>query len=219
MKAIGLAAAAVALGGCNVAHMFEHGPQVQGSGKLKGEDRKVGNFTSIVSAGSANCEVTVGSGPAVRVSADDNILPLVKTYVEKDTLIIECKGSFSTQHPIRVTISVPNLEAFATRGAGDSEIKGVRGKAFSAEISGSGNIKGTGQADNLSLAIKGSGDMDFLNLKARDASASISGSGDIRLFATGNLSAAIRGSGNISYAGKPANVSKSISGSGDIDER
>lgn len=205
------------MSGCRIIHMLEHsGPQVQGSGKVKSESRPVGSFSRIVSAGSANCRVTVGSGPSLELKADDNILPLIVTRVENGTLYIESKGSYSTRNGIEVAIKVPNLESFLSRGSGDSEIVGVRSRSFSAEIAGSGNIRGSGQADRGDYSIRGSGDMDFSNLRTKDSEASIAGSGAIELFATGTLDATIRGSGSIRYRGNPAKVNRSIAGSGEI---
>jgi len=212
-----LVGAALMLSGCSgMRHMFDQGPQVTGSGRVKSETRKVGNFTKIESRGSADCKVTVGKAVGVSVQADDNILPHIETAVEKDTLVISSKGSFSTHNPIVVTITVPNLESFNVKGLGDSSIQGVKGSSFSVEIAGSGDILAAGQVDKVSASIRGSGNIDFTNLRAREAVVSISGSGDITIFASHALDASIRGSGNISYLGNPANVERSVSGSGEI---
>jgi hypothetical protein len=53
-------------------------------------------------------------------------------------------------------------------------------------------------------------------LIARDATASIDGSGSIVLTATHSLNASISGSGTILYTGNPAQVTKSVTGSGTI---
>ena len=215
-----LVGAAAILTGCSgMRHIFNQGPQVTGSGKVKSESRTVGNFTKIESRGSADCRVTVGKAVGLTVQADDNILPLIETTVERDTLVINCKGSFSTHNGIVVTISVPNLESFNVRGSGDSSIRGVHGRSFSVEIAGSGDIEAAGQVDKSSASIRGSGDIDFSNLRAREAVASIAGSGDITIFASQALDASIRGSGDIAYLGNPSNVEKSVSGSGEINPK
>lgn len=218
MKTIlGLAAAALAISGCGkIGHIFHQGPQVTGSGKIKSETRQVGSFTKIESRGSADCKVTVGKAVAVSVQSDDNILPLVETTVENGTLVISSKGSFSTSHGIVVTISVPSLESFNVRGSGDSLIQGVRGRSFSTEIAGSGDVSVAGEVDRSSASIRGSGDIDFSNLRARDSVASIAGSGDITVYASESLDASIRGSGDIAYLGNPGNVERSVAGSGEI---
>ena len=217
---LGLVGLTVLLVGCNgMISVFHDGPQIKGSGKVKTENRKVGSFSKIETRGSADCKVTVGKSTSVSVSADDNILPLVKTYIEKDTLIIETKGSFSTHNPLKVTITTPKLNSFAVEGSGDSTITGVNAESFAVAISGSGNIDASGRADTLTASIDGSGDMNLYNMKSKDATASISGSGNIELFAIGNLTAQISGSGDITYAGHPKNVTKAVSGSGEISAR
>lgn len=219
MKKLTIMAAAVSLAGCNVGHLFGEGPHVQGSGNVKTESRQTTGFSNIVSKGSTDCTVTIGPTTRVEITADDNILPLIETRVEGDTLYLETKGSYSTKTDVRVKVQVPDLVSYKTRGSGDAEILGIKSQRFAGEIVGSGDMKVVGEAESVSLSISGSGDMDLLGLTAKDASASISGSGDIRLFVTGTLDAQIRGSGDISYAGKPTKVNRSISGSGDISER
>lgn len=216
-KAFGLSLIGLLAAGCaTIGNVFD-GPQVQGSGKVKSESRKVSGFTKIASIGSADCEVRVGPAVSVKVTADDNILPLIKTEVKNGKLEISSKGSFSTKSGIKVAVTVPNLEGFEIVGSGDASIQGVKGKAFACGISGSGDIKANGNADKLDATISGSGDMDLSHLRARDASASISGSGDIQVNVTGSLSGVVSGSGSIRYSGNPKNVSRVVSGSGEIE--
>lgn len=210
-----LGAVSIAAAGCGPMSFDFGGPQVQGSGKVKTESRSVPNFTKIQSHGSANCEVTVGPAVSVKITADDNILPMVKTRVEDGALIISTEGRFSSKSGIRAVVTVPNLAGFSISGSGDAKIKGVRGSRFDVAISGSGDIDGQGQADSVDAAISGSGDIDLSSLRSRTASASIAGSGDIRLNVADSLSAAIQGSGSITYLGNPR-VSKSIAGSGSV---
>jgi hypothetical protein len=209
----------VLLAGCGSLHsLLGHGPQIKGSGKVKTEARNIDSFYRIETRGAADCEVTVGKGTSLQVSADDNILPLIETKVEKGTLIVTTKGSYSTRNPVRLVICTPNLDAFSIVGSGDADIRGIHSKSFDIAVSGSGGIEASGQADRLQASISGSGDMNLSQLRAATASASISGSGDMKLYVTGGLSGQISGSGHISYSGKPKNVSKSVSGSGEIHE-
>ena len=66
------------------------------------------------------------------------------------------------------------------------------------------------------MAIGGSGTALLSRLTARDATASIEGSGTIVLTATHSLDASISGSGTILYTGNPAQITKSVTGSGTI---
>ena len=143
----------------------------------------------------------------------------MKTRVARETLIVETKGSYSTHHPVKVTITTPKLAGYSIDGSGNGTIRGVRGTAFAAAISGSGSIDAEGQTDSLSASIDGSGNLNLASLKAKDATASISGSGGIDLYATSRLTAQISGSGSIVYGGKPKSVQKAISGSGSVSPK
>lgn len=214
-----LGAVSIAIAGCGELTIDLQGTQVKGSGNLKTENRTVGNFRQVESRGAVDCEITVGKAASLTISADDNILPLIETNVENGILIISTKGSYSTKNGAKALITVPELHAFAVKGAGDSKIDGLRGRSFDVSISGSGDITGRGQVENVRASISGSGDINLADVLAKKAEVSIAGSGDISLHASESLTASIRGSGDISYSGNPKNVQKSVSGSGDIHPR
>ncbi|HRK22980.1 MAG TPA: head GIN domain-containing protein [Fimbriimonadaceae bacterium] len=211
-----IGAAGLAAAGCGNIDLDFGGPQVKGSGNVKTEARSVSGFKRIESRGAANCVVTVGKAASLKITTDDNILPLVETKVENGVLIIGSKGNYSTKHGIKAEITVPSLEGFAVSGSGDSSITGIQGSTFNVAISGSGGISGSGQADEVKAAISGSGEMDLSKLRGRRGEVTISGSGDVQIHVTESLKATIAGSGDIRYTGSPKNVQKQIAGSGDV---
>jgi hypothetical protein len=77
-------------------------------------------------------------------------------------------------------------------------------------------VHATGATTHLAATIGGEGTALLSNLTARNASAAISGDGSIMLTATRSLRASISGSGTILYGGSPAQVNKSVTGSGTI---
>jgi len=83
-------------------------------------------------------------------------------------------------------------------------------------LPGSGDITAEGAVDHLTVNLLGSGHVDCHQLKARSANVTLTGSGDINVNASESLNASIVGSGNIRYEGNPAQVTKSITGSGTI---
>ena len=211
---------ALSMTGCGhiVAQVFtggHSGPTIKGSGHVKTEARKVGNFTKIRSEGSVDVVATIGAKSDLKVTADDNLIKLVKTRVDGDTLVVTCEGNYSTKNRIDVVFSVPTLKAASIRGSSDIAINGLKGGDFDASIAGSGDLSATGSVGALSAAIDGSGDIDFAKVNARSGNVSISGSGDIKVRTDGNLSVSINGSGDVTYFGN-ARVTKSINGSGDI---
>jgi hypothetical protein len=194
------------------------GPRVRGNGVPAEETRAVGTFGAIHARGSFDVEVTVRSaGPyELRLVGDENILPHVKTFIEDDTLRLEMEsGRYSSEQPLHVELSVPDLRLFRLSGSGDIAVEGLDNGAFEARISGSGNMRVSGRTDKLKATISGSGDMRLYELEAREASASISGSGNIWTHATEVLEVHISGSGDVRYKGSPS-TDASVSGSGSV---
>jgi hypothetical protein len=69
------------------------------------------------------------------------------------------------------------------------------------------------------LAAHWLGNNEFTRLAAHNVHAVLSGSGNIFVTATDSLDASVPGSGAISYAGNPQDVTKSVTGSGEITAR
>src|SRR5688500_9595623 len=129
---VALSLAAMAAAGCGLLG------GVQGSGVSKTEARKVGSFSKIQVQGSGDVVVTVGGPVSVEVTSDDNILPLIQTVVQDDTLIIKPTRSMSTRIGINFKVTVPALTAASINGSGDFDIAGIRAETFDVSISGSG---------------------------------------------------------------------------------
>src|SRR5690242_9802374 len=92
---------ALTVTGCG--HMMGHLFQgVQGSGTVKTESRHIGAFTKIRAEGSMDIEAKVGPASDLKITADDNIVPLIKTRIDGDTLVIRSEGGFSTHNRVVV---------------------------------------------------------------------------------------------------------------------
>lgn len=188
---------------------------VQGSGKLKEETRKLPDFKVIELTGSANVTVRVGESPAATISIDDNLLPLIKTKVNGDTLQINTEKPYNSAQKSKITVTVPLLTTFILSGAGNVDIENVKGEKFKSSISGSGNMTVKGSANSELVSIEGAGSVNARELKAQDVTVSISGSGSSEVSAEKTLDVDITGSGNVAYFGKPK-VTQHITGSGSI---
>ena len=86
-------------------------------------------------------------------------------------------------------------------------------------IDGSGEVEATGRTDAVELDISGSGEADFSGLETSDADIEISGSGEAIAGPTGAARIAISGSGDVDLTRRPASLTQSISGSGDVNQR
>jgi len=188
-----------------------------GSGVAATQARSVPPFTGVDLAGANNVEVRVGARQAVIVHADGNLLGRVTTQVSSGSLVIgKTPGTLNARSPTFVVVSAPSLDAVTVEGSGNISVTGINGPSFTVQLPGSGNIHAAGTTERLGVAIGGSGTALLSRLIARDATASIDGSGSIVLTATHSLDASISGSGTIFYTGNPAQVTRSVTGSGTI---
>jgi len=188
-----------------------------GSGVAATQARSLPPFTVVTVASGDNVVVRVGAGQSVIVHADSNLLGRITTQVSSGSLMIEnTPGSLSPRSPTFVAVSVPSLDALTVQGSGNISVTGISSPSLTVRIAGSGTIHAAGTTARLDAAISGSGNVLLSPLIVRDATASINGSGQIELTATHSLDASISGSGTILYTGNPAQVTKSVSGSGTI---
>ena len=159
----------------------------------------------------------VGARQSVIVHADSNLLGRVTTQVSSGSLVIgNTPGNLNARSPMFVAVSVPSLDALTVQGSGNISVTGINSPSLVVRLPGSGTIHAAGTTARLDAAIGGSGTALLSRLIARDATASIDGSGSIVLTATHSLDASISGSGTILYTGNPAQVTKSVTGSGTI---
>lgn len=190
---------------------------VQGSGVQVAESRTVAAFRSVDLAGSNSVFIRVGEDQFVQIYADDNLIDRVTTDVEDTTLVIgSTPGSYSTNSPMRVEVSVPSLRDVTLSGSGNVLVTGVDGRRFTMTISGSGAVSVSGTTDQLDATVSGSGQAELGGLEARAVRAVVSGSGEIVVTATASIDASVPGSGSIVYGGNPDDVTKSVTGSGEI---
>lgn len=195
---------------------MNHMPIVNGSGRIVQQRRNVGSFDSVETLGSEDVDVRFGPRPSLVIAADDNVLPLLTTEAKDGKLKIGTRGSFRMRGPIRVWITVPNLQAFTTSGSGNVVLHDVSNGQLDLTMNGSGSMAANGRTGRLHVTINGSGRAQLASLWATDVSAGLFGSGSATVNAHGRLDAQIFGSGTLHYVGKPAELRSSHFGSGRI---
>lgn len=191
---------------------------INGSGKVSSETRSVSGFSAVSIEGSGDVDIVIGPEESVVVEAEDNILPVIQTVLEKNVLVIRTKRntSIQTTKPIKIHITMKSLSGVRIPGSGNITVSELNGDSFSIALPGSGNITVEGTANMVNITLGGSGNIDCANLKARSATVTINGSGNITVYANESLDAIINGSGDIRYSGNPARVNKDVRGSGNI---
>lgn len=217
---------------------FGLGNRVEGSGHVVEQARTLAPFSRIRLDGSMTVNARPGSAPGATVKADDNIVPMILTSVEGDTLVIKTQPnvSFRTRSTMVVNVSFTQLKNVDLRGSGDLNVSSPGGPSLELSLAGSGDVRldgaelgqlkarlaGSGdiwlkgRADEASFSIAGSGDVHAADLSARRVGVDIAGSGDARVQASEVLDVRIAGSGDVTYGGSPAKVNSRVVGSGDL---
>ena len=181
------------------------------------EVREVETFTRIVTKGSVDVNVRIGSPQSVEVTAHERIMDKVETTVDDGTLTIKLKrGSYRSRGTISADITVAALEGLSISGSGDADISGVDSDVLVFKISGSGDIRADGSCGDLTVKISGSGDIDTKELQCVNAEVRISGSGDAEVYASAEFSGKISGSGDIGLYGGAKMQQVSVAGSGEV---
>lgn len=189
---------------------------VVGNGKVMAERRQVDRIESIVLDGPISLIFNHGGSQFVRVTADENILSLIKTRESGSTLHVECSGNFKTENEVLVEVEMPSLSNLVARGSGNVEIEKLEQPSLSVDLSGPGIIKITGNVDHFTAALNGSGDIKAISLEAKSVALSLNGSGDISAHASESVKARLNGSGDIKVFGQPIKQDCVANGSGDI---
>ena len=215
------------------------GPGVRGSGNVVSETRDVSGFRAIEVDYPAEVFIKQGSQESLKVEAEDNLLPGLKTDVKNGVLQIFYKTEkgkhVNPTKTVRITVVVKDLadvdfssageltvEKLKTdsldvslSGAGTLHLNDIQVKGLHVSLSGAGSATASGTADDLDLSISGFGDFNGAELQDRDARVHISGAGSATVWVEDELTAGISGAGSVSYYGD-ASVNKQISGVGDI---
>ncbi len=192
------------------------GSRVRGSGLAATQARSLPAFSKVELAGSNNVIVTVGGRQSVTVHADSNLLRSVTTTVSSQTLVIGTTGSFTTESPMSVVVTVPSLTAATLSGSGTIAISGVHTAQLTLTLPGSGILRASGTVTRLDVTLSGSGEALLTDLAASHVRATVAGSGMINVTATRSLYAEITGSGTISYRGNPPQLTTNVTGSGTV---
>jgi hypothetical protein len=125
---------------------------------------------------------------------------------------------WSAEDRIKVTVTAPAVTSFDLVGSADLELRDYDQPQLNLILSGSGDVTGGGAARTVRIDVSGAGDVDLTALNTVDADVQVSGSGDVRVGPTGKAVVDISGSGDVDLTRRAAEVRRTLSGSGDIDE-
>jgi len=192
--------------------------QIQGNGKRELQKRQVAAFTSISTNGAFTIDVTCQKEPSLEIEGDENVLDFVKTEVNSNILRLENSQNYSVSEPVRVKISLPNLEGLAVNGAGHIDVKGLKNDKFEIDTNGAPAITVAGTTKMVDIAANGAGKVDAQNLHATRAVVDARGVAKVDLDVSDQLDVEISGPSSVTYNGNPT-VNKNIHGPGKLTRK
>jgi len=240
MKSIINYSIAIALSLLSINVGFAQNKRVKGNGNITTKTHTTKDYSQINVVGFMDVKLVHGTEGTITVTTDENIQKYVKITSENGKLTIKIKNNVSikTKKGLHITVPFTNINNVSLTGSGDILTESIiKNDAFEtsltgsgdmileldiattvdAKVTGSGDIKLTGKANDLEVKVTGSGDFVSKNLKAQNVQVYVSGSGDAVVYASKSIKARVNGSGDIVYYGNPETTNSKVMGSGDIE--
>jgi hypothetical protein len=223
----------VALAGCGW-------PEVVGSGHVITDERQTSSFSALEVSDGIDATVVVDATQPmeVRVVGDDNLVERVRTLSSEDgTLRVDFRdehlGGWNSPNPLRVEVTVPQLESLSRSGGGTVDLRGdITSPSFQLSASGGGTVKVqglasqelsvelsggvlailSGQANRATSAISGGSELSARGLSVQEASLDSSGGGSTVLQVSDSLRVSASGGAEVRIIGRPSVLSKNLSG-------
>ncbi|HET9219668.1 MAG TPA: DUF2807 domain-containing protein [Terriglobia bacterium] len=194
--------------------------EIQGSGTVISETRPVSGISIVELSGDTTLDIEQTGTESLTITADDNILPLLKSEVHNGRLRLGEHTGFSrdAEQRVRYRLTVKDLNEIGLSGDGRVEAKNIATNRLKVSISGDGVIRAAGTAESQDISISGDGTYEGADLPSRSAEVHISGDARSTVAVSEQLEVNISGDGTVEYIGDPA-VTRNISGDGSVKKR
>ena len=200
------------------------------------EQRPIAGVTAVRVLTSGDLTITAGSTQTLSVTAGANQLVGLTSQVIDGTLVLDIKTNNYPDGEVRYALTVPSLRSVELSGSGNATGVGVLTgnatvtvtgsgtatltalnlPAVVVDLTGSGDVELAGKAGTQRVTATGSGNYRGAGLVTKDTTVQSAGSGAVSVNVSGTLTAAVAGSGDVTYTGHPAQIEKSSTGSGTI---
>lgn len=187
---------------------------IVGEGPVVSETRAMSAITGITLQMNGNVYFKQDTATKLEVSAHQNILNELVTFVSNGKLVIKYRNgkTYDADPNIRITVSGPGVSGFELNTSGSIYVtNAIQVPALYLRVAGATG----GTVTNEKFRTSGSGKIDMSAVSAATVNAHNSGSGDIKIKVSNHLDATIEGSGSIYFIGYPS-ISSHISGSGEL---
>ncbi|MDQ1638513.1 MAG: hypothetical protein QOF62_1852 [Pyrinomonadaceae bacterium] len=197
-------------------HFQVHG--IKGSGVRLKQKREVASFNSISTDGSFDIDIVCQKSQSIEVEGDDNLLQFITTEVSNNVLHIDSNRSFSVNDPIKITISLPELQHISVDGAGKFDIADVKGEKFEIDTDGAANIKVSGETKLIDIDSNGTGKIDAHKLRATRGVVEAKGVARVDVNVAEQLDVTVSGPSHVTYRGDPV-LNKTVHGPGSVEKK
>jgi len=194
-------------------HHYNPGSPIVGSGQLATEWRTVESFTAVEVSAAGHLIVEQTGVESLQVTAEDNILPLVRTEVRDGRLILgfEPHVGLTLTREVLFRLTVRELDDVGASGASRVEMPNVSGPELALHLSGASFLSASGRVDRTRLDLSGASRCDAPDLRSRTLKADVSGASHAFVRVWDSLVVNASGASILEYLGDPT-VSASVSG-------
>ncbi len=212
------------------------GPSIKGNGKVVEDTRKTKNFDEIKVTRGMNVYIIQGDHQKVVVKADENLLDVIETKVENNTLKVSASQNIRNASSKRVYITIPNLSKIISSSGSnvfsetelkfkDLELKSSAGSNMKLDVnvndvnasaSAGSNIKLEGIARNFTGSASSGSNIKAEDLNAKNGNVKVSSGANIWITVKDDFEAHASSGGNIFYYGNPETTDIHKSSGGNI---
>lgn len=211
---------------------------ILGSGVTSREIRSVAPFSEITVHHALHADITVGDALQVEVSGDDNVVPLVRTEVRGQRLVVEMLPGSAVRPRLAllVRVRVPRLLEVQASGAAYVEahgraiadlrveatgsarvsIAGISGSLIQVTTRGASSVSLRGQSRSLTAAILGASGLQARDAVTEAATITVEGSSRAEICASQSLEVTLTGASLADYYCNPVRVRPRISGASSL---
>ena len=196
------------LAGCGA--MTPSSPQgdpVPGEGDVQPEVRELPTFSRVSVGAGMKVVIGIAAETEVIVTAQPNLLPLIKTEVVDGQLIVTIPSpGVTTTEPMSLALRVPALTSVAL-SAGSEGFLEHTGAPLNLDVSGGAKVTAIGTTPKLTLTASAGGNALLGELTAGDAAINMNDGSSAELTVTGALTGVVDGGSSVLLTTKPASVS------------
>ncbi len=211
-----LTLAAVVFSGCELVI-----DGIKGNGKVIKKEVKIKDFTTIDVSSGFDVYLSEGDKTHLRIEADENLMPHIRTYVDKGTLKISSRKNIWKSKSLKVYVTYTQLNGISASGGSDIYANNeIKTQQFNLQMSGGSDADLKLKANRLHAEMSGGADLE-MHFTGADFSLSGSGGSDseLTLLQVKNATFQLSGGSDASVIGECDVLTLNNSGGSDFNGR